>query len=91
MKTETPAVKPSLLLRQRLICQLTDEIRGRGWTPKECEKLLGMRQARVSELLNRKTEAFSLDKLTDIAHAMGCRVETALVRGLSDHLRGNVA
>jgi predicted XRE-type DNA-binding protein len=37
-----------------------------------------MRQARVSELLNGKVEAFSVDKLADIVSALGYKVITTL-------------
>lgn len=71
-------MKHSIQLRIRLLEQITEEIDRRGWTPKECEVHLSMRQARVSELLNRKSEAFSLDKLSDIASVMGCAITISL-------------
>jgi predicted XRE-type DNA-binding protein len=78
MLRETPRAKPSMDLRERLLAQINAVIDQRGWSPKECEKELGMRQARVSELLNGKAEAFSVDKLADIASALGYIVVTAL-------------
>lgn len=71
--------KPSFELRERLLREINAEIENRKWSPKECEKELGMRQARVSELLNGKVEAFSVDKLANIAFALGYSIVPVLV------------
>jgi predicted XRE-type DNA-binding protein len=78
MLHETVKSKPSTELRTRLLAQIKTEIALRDWSPKQCEKELGMRQARVSELLNGKVEAFSVDKLADIVSALGYKVITTL-------------
>ncbi len=80
MPTDLKQRKPSMALRQQLLDQLNAEISRRGWTPKECEGELGMRQARVSELLNGKVEAFSADKLADIAYVLGFAVTTTFTK-----------
>jgi predicted XRE-type DNA-binding protein len=84
MSVEEPSVRPATLFRVQLLGIINHEIEVRGWSQKECETHLSMRQARVSELLNRKVDAFSCDKLLDIAGIMGLTITAGVVNAAGE-------
>jgi predicted XRE-type DNA-binding protein len=64
-----------LAMRSELMCQLEILIRDRKWTQAEAAKVLGISQARVSDLIRGKWDKFSLDMLITLATRAGKKVE----------------
>jgi len=53
----------NLLARSELTYQLQQIIKARGWTQEEAAKFLGVKQPRISDLINRRIEKFTIDML----------------------------
>jgi len=64
-----------LAMRSELMCQLEILIRDKEWTQAEAAKVLGISQARVSDLIRGKWDKFSLDMLITLATRAGKKVE----------------
>ena len=62
-------------LRSALMMALKDHIRAQGLSQGQAAKLLGVTQARVSDLLRGKINLFGLDTLVNMAVAAGLRVD----------------
>lgn len=60
-----------LALRADLMAALGKEIKARGMTQTTASKVLGVSQGRVSDLVNRKVENFSLDMLVTFSARLG--------------------
>lgn len=67
-----------LAMRSELMCQLEILIRDKEWTQAEAAKVLGISQARVSDLIRGKWDKFSLDMLITLAMRAGKKVELKL-------------
>jgi len=67
-----------MLMRTDLMITLRRHIEAQGWTQKEAAKILGITQPRVSKLLRRKFDEFSLDMLVTLAVKAGLRAELKL-------------
>jgi predicted XRE-type DNA-binding protein len=67
-----------LAMRSELMCQLEILIRDKEWTQAEAAKVLGISQARVSDLIRGKWDKFSLDMLITLATRAGKKVELKL-------------
>jgi predicted XRE-type DNA-binding protein len=67
-----------MLMRADLMLALGRHIDAQGWTQKEAAKHLGVTQPRVSKLMKRKWDEFSLDMLLTLAVRAGLRAELKL-------------
>ena len=70
-----PDEAAAMLARETLLIELEKELRRRGKKQQALAEELGIPRTRISEVLNRKTERFSLDKLVSLLHRAGRRVE----------------
>ena len=57
--------------RSALISAIGDSIKAQGMTQQRVGELIGLRQGRVSNLLNGRIDLFSLDALIDVANKIG--------------------
>ena len=64
----------NLRVRARLMAPLERSIRERGITQAEAARELGTTQARISELMNGKIQAFSIDALINMLDRAGLEV-----------------
>ncbi|QMV19573.1 helix-turn-helix domain-containing protein [Granulicella sp. 5B5] len=67
-----------LLMRADLMIEIEKLIVAKGWTQAEAAKRMGITQPRVSKLLKRKWDDFSLDMLLTLATRLGIRSELKL-------------
>jgi predicted XRE-type DNA-binding protein len=67
-----------LLMRAELMIEIKKHIASRGWTQAEAAKRMGITQPRVSKLLKRASDEFSLDMLITLAVRIGIRPELKL-------------
>jgi predicted XRE-type DNA-binding protein len=67
-----------MLMRTSLMIQLEKHIKAKGWTQAEAAKHLGITQPRVSKLMKRKYDDFSLDMLVTLAGRLGLHHELKL-------------
>jgi predicted XRE-type DNA-binding protein len=67
-----------LLMRTDLMIDIRKFIEAKGWTQAEAAKHLGITQPRVSKLMKRKYDDFSLDMLVTLAGRLGLRHELRL-------------
>lgn len=65
----------SALIRSQIMSRITDIIQERGLTQMEAGKILGLKQGRVSELINGKLGLFSLEHLYKLLNALEQDVE----------------
>lgn len=65
----------SLRVRGRLMASLERYLRERGITQAEAAEELGTTQARISELMNGKIQAFSIDALITMLDRAGMEVD----------------
>jgi len=70
-----PDEAAAMFARQTLLIALEKELRRRGKKQQELADELGIPRTRISEILNRKTQRFSVDKLVELLHRAGKRVE----------------
>lgn len=70
-----PDEAAAMLARETLLIALEKELRKRGKKQQELADELGVPRTRISEVLNRKTDRFSADKLVGLLHRAGKRVE----------------
>jgi predicted XRE-type DNA-binding protein len=64
----------NLRVRARLMAPLERYVRERGITQEEAAEELGTTQARISELVNGKIQAFSIDALINMLSRAGLEV-----------------
>ena len=65
----------NLRVRARLMVPLERSVRERGITQAEAARELGTTQARISELMNGKIQAFSIDALINMLDRAGLEVD----------------
>ena len=63
------------LVRSRIMSRVTEIIKKQGLTQKEAGKILGLKQGRISELMNGKLSLFSLEHLYKLLNALERDVE----------------
>lgn len=68
---DTPEEATNLTARGLLMIAIEQRIRENGWTQAEAAQALGVRQPRVSDLMNGKVDKFSLDSLVNMLPAVG--------------------
>jgi len=67
-----------LTLRVEVMAAIEEYIEARGWTQAEAAKHLGITQPRVSKLMKRKWDDFSVDMLVTLAGRLGLHYELKL-------------
>jgi predicted XRE-type DNA-binding protein len=70
-----PDEAAAMLARETLLIELEKELRKRGKKQQELADELGIPRTRISEVMHRKTDRFSIDKLVGLLHRAGKRVE----------------
>lgn len=64
----------NLKMRARLMVRLRRLIKERGMTQQEAADFFGVSQPRISDLVNKKIEKFSIDKLVNMLTQAGVQV-----------------
>ena len=72
------AKKQVIELRVQLMNHVKKVVQEEGWTQAEAAEYLGVAQSRVSDLLNSKSDKFSLDMLISLASRVGCKIGLAI-------------
>ena len=72
------AKKQVIQLRIQLMNHVKKVVQEEGWTQAQAAEYLGVAQSRVSDLLNSKSNKFSLDMLISLASRMGCKIGLAI-------------
>lgn len=67
-----------LQMRAALMVSLARHVQDHGWTQEEAARHLLVSQSRVSDLMRRKWDKFSLDMLVTLAIRAGLRVDMHL-------------
>lgn len=62
-------------MKTTLMTAISNEIHRKGWTQREAAKRLGCSQPRVSTLVNQKSNAFSIDYLSEIFIRLGGNID----------------
>jgi predicted XRE-type DNA-binding protein len=70
-----PDEAAAMLARETLLIALEKEFRKSGKKQQELADELGIPRTRISEVMHRKTDRFSIDKLVGLLHRAGKRVE----------------
>jgi len=70
-----PDEAAAMMARETLLIALEQELRKRGKKQQALADELGVPRTRISEILNRKTDRFSVDKLVGLLHRAGKRVD----------------
>ena len=65
----------NIVARLKLMMQIESIIKEQNWTEHEAATILGISQSRVSELLNSRSEKFTVDLLMKLLDRLGRRVE----------------
>jgi len=71
------AKKQVIQLRVQLMNHVKKVVQEEGWTQAQAAEYLGVAQSRVSDLLNSKSDKFSLDMLISLA-SRGCKIGLAI-------------
>ncbi|MEZ4754352.1 MAG: helix-turn-helix transcriptional regulator [Bdellovibrionota bacterium] len=64
--------------RAQIMSRITDIIESLNLTQNEAAKILGLKQGRVSELMNGKLDKFSLDHLFTLLNLLGRDIEIVI-------------
>ena len=72
------AKKQVVQLRVQLMNHVKKVVQEEGWTQAQAAEYLGVAQSRVSDLLNSKSDKFSLDMLISLASRVGCKIGLAI-------------
>ena len=72
------AKKQVIQLRIQLMNHVKKVVQEEGWTQAQAAEYLGVAQSRVSDLLNSKSDKFSLDMLISLASRVGCKIGLAI-------------
>jgi predicted XRE-type DNA-binding protein len=73
-----PAEAHVMLMRANLMIKLEKHIKAKGWTQAEAARRMGITQPRVSKLMKRNWDEFSLDMLIMLATKLGIHSELKL-------------
>jgi predicted XRE-type DNA-binding protein len=74
----SPAEAQNLRARNLLMMAIEQIIKERGLTQAKAAKLLGVTQPRISDLMRRHIDRFSLDALVEMLARAGYRVELTI-------------
>ena len=72
------AKKQVIQLCVQLLNHVKKVVQEEGWTQAKAAEYLGVAQSRVSDLLNSKSDKFSLDMLISLASRVGCKIGLAI-------------
>jgi len=72
------AKKQVIQLRVQLMNHVKKVVQEEGWTQAQAAEYLGVAQSRVSDLLNSKSDKFSLELLISLASRVGCKIGLAI-------------
>ena len=72
------AKKQVIQLRIQLMNHVKKVVQEEGWTQAQAAEYLGVAQSRVRDLLNSKSNKFSLDMLISLASRVGCKIGLAI-------------
>jgi predicted XRE-type DNA-binding protein len=70
-----PDEAAAMLARETLIIELEKALTKRKKKQQDLAEELGVSRTRISEVLNHKSDKFSMDKLVELLHRAGKRVE----------------
>ncbi len=70
-----PDEAAAMLVRETLLVELEKALSARGKKQQELANELGIPRTRISEIMNHKTDKFSIDKLVSLLARAGKRVE----------------
>jgi len=70
-----PDEAAAMMARETLLIELEKELRKRGKKQQELADELGVPRTRISEVMHRKADRFSVDKLVSLLYRAGKRVE----------------
>lgn len=68
----------NLMARATLILEIREIVKANNWTQEEAAAALRVRQPRIAELMNMKTQCFSVDLLLKYLARLGKRVEMSV-------------
>lgn len=75
-----PGERLNLQIRAHLMTAIQDAIRDKGWAQSETAERLHVTQPRVSDLMRGKISNFTIDTLTNMASAVGLRVNVEIAK-----------
>jgi predicted XRE-type DNA-binding protein len=70
-----PDKAAAMLVRETLLIELEKELRKRGKKQRELAEELDVPRERISELMHRRTDRFSSDRLIGLLHRVGKQVD----------------
>ena len=73
--TESPEVASKSVLKADMTIMIRDIIKQQGWTQTEAAERLGVKQPRISDVVNGKIDKFTLDVLFSMLDQLGFRAE----------------
>lgn len=76
--THNEDVANKMAMKIDLSIMLTSLINEKNWTQSEAATVLGVKQSRVSELMNNKIEKFTIDAMFDMLDKLGFKVKLAM-------------
>lgn len=79
-----PGEAANLLIRADLMMHVEDVIKTRGLKQKEAARLFGVSQPRISDLLRRKSDTFTIDSLVNMLGTAGMQVEVTVTHALPE-------
>jgi predicted XRE-type DNA-binding protein len=79
-----PGEAANLLIRADLMMHVEDIVKTRGLKQKEAARLFGVSQPRISDLLRRKSDTFTIDSLVNMLGTAGMQVEITVRQALSE-------
>ena len=75
---DTPENAENMKLRSALMIALKEHMAGSGLSQAQIDKLFGVTQPRVSDLMRGKIDVFGLDALVNTAAAAGLRLKLSV-------------
>jgi len=70
-----PAVAENMRMRSSFMMAIQQYIKKTGMSQEKAAQVLGITQPRVSDLMRGKIDLFSIDALTNMAVALGLKIE----------------
>lgn len=73
-----PDEAENLLIRSRLMTEIVDVVRERGLRQKQAAELFGVSQPRISDVMRRKIDEFTIDSLVNMLGRAGASVRVTV-------------
>ncbi len=67
-----------LLLRVHLVRAIKEELTQRGWSQRQAAQVLGVKQPRISEIMQLRIDQFSVEKLSKLLYRLGKTVRLSV-------------